>query len=89
LIQRKNSNVQLVGMNKTWRCRSLRIFFGLDNKYIENIYEQMFALKYHGGWSFTELYNLPVGLRIWFVERLQKQFDDEAEEMRKARSKSR
>jgi len=49
----------------------------------------MFALKYHGGWSFTELYNLPVGLRIWFVERLQKQFDDEAEEMRKARSKSR
>jgi len=36
-------------------------------------------LKYHGGWSFFETYNLPVNVRIWFLERLVKQKKDEAE----------
>lgn len=43
------------------------------------VYEQIFNLKYHGGWSFIELYNLPVGLRNWFIERLTKQLKEEAE----------
>ena len=44
---------------------------------MENVYEQFFFLKYSGGWSFSEAYNLPVGLRKWFVERLVKQLEDE------------
>ena len=44
-------------------------------------YEQFFFLKYHGGWSFIECYNLPVGLRTWFVKRLIKQLKDEKEQM--------
>jgi hypothetical protein len=44
---------------------------------MEDIYEQFFFLKYSGGWSFTEAYNLPVGLRTWFVERLIKQIEME------------
>tara|TARA_Y100000296_G_scaffold19928_1_gene23692 strand:+ start:467 stop:703 length:237 start_codon:yes stop_codon:yes gene_type:complete len=44
---------------------------------MENIYEQFFFLKYSGGWSFSESYNLPIGLRKWFVERLAKQIEDE------------
>ena len=59
-------------------------FFGLTDKYIEVIYEQFFILKHHGGWSFTEVYNLPVGLRLWFLSRLQKQFEDEKKEYEKA-----
>jgi len=46
---------------------------------MENIYEQFFFLKYSGGWSFSEAYNLPVGLRNWFVKRLVKQLEDEKE----------
>jgi hypothetical protein len=44
------------------------------------MYEQFFFLKYHGGWSFTEAYNLPVKLREWFVNRLsqQKQAENDA-----------
>ena len=61
-----------------------RTFFGLTDKYVEAIYEQFFLLKHHGGWSFTEIYNLPVGLRIWFLQRLEKQFDDEAKAAKKA-----
>ena len=56
-------------------------FFGLSDKYIQDVYEQFFTLKYHGGWSFTEAYNLPVKLREWFVQRLLKQKADEAEAM--------
>jgi len=54
---------------------------------MENVYEQFFLLKYHGAWSFTEAYNLPVGLRKWFLERLSKQFEKENEELEKAQKK--
>jgi len=66
-------------MSKKWRFRFQRISFGLTDEYMENIYEQFFFLKYSGGWSFSEAYNLPVGLRRWFVERLIKQFQMEKE----------
>tara|TARA_R110000824_G_scaffold156413_1_gene329557 strand:+ start:210 stop:419 length:210 start_codon:yes stop_codon:yes gene_type:complete len=60
-------------------------FFGLTFKYMEVVYEQFFLLKHFGGWSLTEAYNLPIGLRTWFVDRLQKQYEDEAKEMKKGR----
>ena len=47
-----------------------------------------FFLKYYGGWSMTEMYSLPVGLRTWFTERLQKQLKKEAEEKKKAHKKA-
>ena len=62
-------------------------FFGLNDNYIQAIYEQFFLLKHHGGWSFMEAYNLPVGLRLWFLQRLQKQFKDEKKEIDKAHRK--
>jgi hypothetical protein len=31
---------------------------------------------------------LPVGLRMWFLERLQKQFEKEQEEMERAKNKN-
>jgi hypothetical protein len=55
---------------------------------MENVYEQFFFLKYYGGWSFIESYNLPVALRAWFVERLSKQLEKEKEAMEQAKNKS-
>jgi hypothetical protein len=46
---------------------------------MENIYEQFFFLKHFGGWSFTEAYNLPIGLRDWFVNRLMEHMKAERE----------
>ena len=60
-------------------CQSRRSFFGLTTEYIEHMYEQFFLLKYHGGWSFIEAYNLPTGIRMWFLNRLIKQKNDESE----------
>jgi len=51
---------------------------------MENVYEQFFFLKYSGGWSFSEAYNLPVGLRKWFVKRLIQQLEAEKEAVEKA-----
>jgi hypothetical protein len=70
-------------MSRTWRFLLLRTFFGLTPKYSEMVYEQIFILKYYGGWSFIEAYNLPVKLRGWFVERLAKQIKDESEASKK------
>ena len=52
---------------------------------MESVYEQFFVLKYHGGWSFTEAYSLPVALRSWFINKLKEQFEKEREAIEKAR----
>ena len=41
-------------------------------------------MKYHGGWSFIEAYNLPIGLRNWFLKRLAEQLKNEADQIQKA-----
>lgn len=74
-------------MNRKWRCPLLWTFFGLSDEYIENVYEQFFLLKYHGGWSFTEAYNLPVKIRTWFLKRLVKQKQEEKEAIENASKK--
>ena len=53
---------------------------------MENVYEQFFFLQYSGGWSLTEAYNLPVGLRNWFVQRLIKQLEAENEAIENAQN---
>ena len=49
---------------------------------MESVYEHFFFLKHYGGWSFTEAYNLPIGLREWFVDRLVRHLEDEARAMK-------
>jgi len=44
-------------------------------------------MKYHGGWSFVEAYNLPIRIRRWFLERLVKEIEKEAEAVKKANQK--
>jgi len=53
---------------------------------MENVYNEFFLLKYHGGWSFIEADNLPVSLRSWFLKRLIRQFEDESDAREKAGS---
>jgi len=45
-------------------------------------------MKYYGGWSIFELYNLPVGLRNWYISMLSNQKEKEAEEIKKSSSAS-
>ena len=75
-------------MKENWRFRLLRSFFGVTSDYTKDVYEQMFFMNYVGNWSITELYNLPVGLRNWFVERTIKQKEEEHEALEKSTQKS-
>ena len=45
-------------------------------------------MNYTGNWSITELYNLPVGLRQWFVEKTLKQKEAEQKAVENAQAKS-
>jgi hypothetical protein len=54
---------------------------------MEQVYEQFFLLKHHGGWSFIEAYNLPIGLRHLFVKRLSKHFEEEKKQIEKSQRK--
>jgi hypothetical protein len=74
------------------RCLLELAFFGLTPEYINHVYEQFFQLKYYGGWSFFEAYNLPVKLRRWFLKKLADQIKKEGEQQKlasqRAKSKS-
>ncbi len=63
----------------------MRTFFGLTSEYMENVYEQFFILKHYGGWSLSELYTLPVGLRSWWLKRTTDEYEKEKEAMEKAK----
>jgi hypothetical protein len=63
-------------------------FFGLDDDYKIAIFEEFFNLKYYGGWSFFECYNLPTQIRRWFLRRLIKQKETEAKQHEDALKKA-
>ena len=54
---------------------------------MEQVYESFFILKHYGGWSLTEMYSLPIGLRAWFLERTIKEYEKEAEQHKQAMRK--
>ena len=59
-------------------------FFGLSDEYMEDVYECFFILKHYGGWSLFELYNLPIGLRSWWLDRTTKEYKKQADEAKKS-----
>jgi hypothetical protein len=60
-------------------------FFGLTSKYKVLVQEQIFDLVYYGkGFNYNDVINLPVYLRVFFIRKLQKIFDDQKKEQDKA-----
>jgi hypothetical protein len=52
-------------------------FFGLTSKYKVQLQEQIFDLVYYGkGFSYTDVRNMPVYLRIFYIRKISKLFDD-------------
>jgi hypothetical protein len=57
-------------------CRSWQTFFGQNYKFIEipveymnAVYEKFYYMKTYMGWSFEEIYMLPIPLRNWFFDK--------------------
>lgn len=62
----------------------MRTFFGLTPEYMKDVYEQFFYMKYYSNWTLTEMYNLPVGLRRWYFDKLLDQKQKEADAHKEA-----
>ena len=69
-------------------CHSAYRFFGLTDEYIRLVYDSYFLMKFHGGFSLFESYNLPIKIRNYFLMKLTQQIEREAQEIQKIQSKS-
>ena len=76
-------------MNRRWRWKSPPSFFGLQPEHRPLIHEQVFQLIYFGkgGFTFDEVYNMPIYLRKFYFKRLEKEYITEAEEIKKQQKK--
>ena len=63
----------------------MRSFFGLGDSYFRGVIDSLFDLKMYGGFSIYESYNLPVGLRRYYIEKLVKKLEQEKEAMEKSK----
>jgi hypothetical protein len=64
-------------------------FFGLTATYKLQMQDQIFDLVYYGkGFSYTEVQELPVYLRVYFIRKLNKIFSDRNKEQEKAAKKA-
>jgi hypothetical protein len=49
-----------------------------------HVYECFFTLKHYGGWSLSEMYSLPIGLRTWWLKRTLEEYEKQNELQRQA-----
>ena len=64
-------------------------FFGLRDADKPAIHEQIFSLCFHGkgGFSFTEVYNMPTYLRRFYIQSASKFYEEEQKEYKKSSKK--
>jgi len=53
-------------------------FFGLAPEYKLGLHEEIFSLCYHGkgGFSWNEVYNLPIHLRRFYIQQVSKAIEE-------------
>jgi len=54
-----------------------------------HVHEQMFYLIQHGNWNYFDVYDLPIKIRMWFVDRLSDHFEQQNKAQEEAARKSR
>ena len=74
---------------KRLRWKSPLSFFGLQPKNKLDIHEEIFNLLHYakGGFTFTEVYNLPITLRRFYLKRLHKEYETINKESEKQQKK--
>lgn len=61
-------------------------FFGLTPAYKLEIHDSIFAMVTYGkgGWTYSDLYNMPVYLRMYYMRKLSDAISKEAEATKRA-----
>ena len=64
-------------------------FFGLTPTYKVQKQDRIFELVYHsnGGFTYSDVYHMPVYLRTFYIRKLQKMFDDQKKQHEKEMKK--
>ena len=74
------------------RLTSLLVFsfFGLTPQYRVNLFSQVHDLVFHGGGGFqyTEVYNMPIWLRLFHINKISEHNQEQNEKMEKAKKGS-
>jgi hypothetical protein len=63
-------------------------FFGLTPNDKDLYLEQIFALIYHLGFTYSDAYKCPVWQRFWFINRLKQEFEEAKKNQQQAYSTS-
>ncbi len=63
-------------------------FFGLTPTDREIFLEHSFLLMYYGGFTYSECYKLPIAYRVWFIDRINKEFKKAQEAGEQANSRA-
>ena len=60
-------------------------FFGLTSTYRQLLFTQINQLVYHGGGGFihSEVYNMPIWMRLYHLKTINKFLKDQSEEQQK------
>jgi len=64
-------------------------FFVLSSNYKKVMLDEFYYLSKHVNMSYTDMMNMPIFERKYFVNKLSEEFIKREEEMEKARNKSR
>jgi hypothetical protein len=65
-------------------------FFGLTPSYRNTLFTQIHDLVYHGGGGFihSEIYNMPIWMRRYHIQKINEYNTKQKEEMEKAQGKN-
>lgn len=71
---------------KGWHCHWVLISFGLPPEYKLSIHDEIFNLCYYsnGGFTHSEIYNLPIYLRRFYIKKLVDTKKNEADQQESA-----
>ena len=85
-IPTHKSEMDVEVKRRRWQSLWLLSFFGLTPQYKTDLHEQIFQIIFYskGGFTFTEVYDLPVYLRRFYYKRLVTQYEKEKQEHDKA-----
>lgn len=51
-------------------CPSRQAFFTLESSYITAVYDGIINLIRHAGWTYRDLYSMPISKRNWIFKRI-------------------
>lgn len=74
-------------MSRTWRFLWTTPFFGLSPEYTKQLHESIFNLVTFGkgGWTWSDVYNLPIHLRAFYMKQLSSILEKETEALKKGK----